>query len=739
MLALREVRRLLSFFTSLGGPARRVGLFLVATALLAAPAAARATTITVHSTADSLAGCTLRNAITAANTNSVRGTCPAGQPSPAVDTIDFAVPSGSTITLASVLPVVSDDVDIAGPGKSQLAVSGADTFQLLNVDLDTSVSLSGITLTHGLCDSSCGSQGGAILNQGSLTLRAIRVTASTATVTTSGAVNAFPEGGAIQNDGGATIHLVLTTISGNTATASGATNQNGPGGGGLMNRGTMTIDRSTVSMNSAVASGGTFTNAQGGGIYNRGSLTVRRSTVSGNTATASGASSANGAAAGGIGNANDPALSLTIRRSTVSDNAATSPGGSQAGGIGTSGGTLAITSSTIAHNTATSASNLIGFSNLHVKNTIVSNPGGPDNCTQSGNATSEGFNLSDQGTCGFTDPTDRPNTDPMLAPSLAFNGGPTKTYALLPGSPAIDQGLSSLGETVDQRGKKRPSDFGNIANATGGDGSDIGAFEFQDVTPPNTVIDSGPAGAIHDPTPTFTFHSTEAGSTFQCKVDAHSFAACTSPRTLAHLVDGSHTFRVRAKDLAGNTDPSPASRSFNLTTAEVKRSGSTLVVTAAPGAKDNFKVTKPTATTIRVSNLPAGSFTASGVHVGPGCTRSGDYTANCSASSITTVNVSSGTATDRVLSMSPLPMTINGGAGSDGLIGGPRADTITGGPGADILQGNNGNDTLRARDLTSDTAINCDGGSTPGAADKADLDLLPKDSSVSGCETITRH
>jgi hypothetical protein len=61
--------------------------------------------------------------------------------------------------------------------------------------------------------------------------------------------------------------------------------------------------------------------------------------------------------------------------------------------------------------------------------------------------------------------------------------------------------------------------------------------------------------------------------------------------------------------------------------------------------------------------------------------------------------------------------------------------------GADVLMGRNGNDDLRARDLTSDTTINCDGGNAPGGADKADLDLLPMDpnSVVTNCETTTRH
>jgi hypothetical protein len=58
------------------------------------------------------------------------------------------------------------------------------------------------------------------------------------------------------------------------------------------------------------------------------------------------------------------------------------------------------------------------------------------------------------------------------------------------------------------------------------------------------------------------------------------------------------------------------------------------------------------------------------------------------------------------------------------------------------MKGMNGSDLLKARDLTSDTLINCDGGiGTPGSADKADLDQLPLDpnSVVKGCESKTRH
>jgi Ca2+-binding RTX toxin-like protein len=92
-----------------------------------------------------------------------------------------------------------------------------------------------------------------------------------------------------------------------------------------------------------------------------------------------------------------------------------------------------------------------------------------------------------------------------------------------------------------------------------------------------------------------------------------------------------------------------------------------------------------------------------------------------------------------VVNSTTIQSSLNGGAGDDVLTGGSNKDTLTGGPGIDSMKGMNGNDQLLGRDLTSDYILNCDGGSMPGGADKADLDLQPKDSPVSGCETVTRH
>jgi hypothetical protein len=80
-----------------------------------------------------------------------------------------------------------------------------------------------------------------------------------------------------------------------------------------------------------------------------------------------------------------------------------------------------------------------------------------------------------------------------------------------------------------------------------------------DTAAPATTVDSQPADPTSATGATFTFSSSETGSTFECKLDVGSFVACSTPRSYSSLSDGSHTFEVRATDAAGNTDATPAS------------------------------------------------------------------------------------------------------------------------------------------------------------------------------------
>jgi len=87
-----------------------------------------------------------------------------------------------------------------------------------------------------------------------------------------------------------------------------------------------------------------------------------------------------------------------------------------------------------------------------------------------------------------------------------------------------------------------------------------------DTTAPDTRIASGPSGFVRTRRATFSFSSSETSSSFECKLDAAAWAACSSPKSYTGLSDRAHTFYVRAKDQVGNVDASPAKRSFTVDT-----------------------------------------------------------------------------------------------------------------------------------------------------------------------------
>jgi uncharacterized delta-60 repeat protein len=90
------------------------------------------------------------------------------------------------------------------------------------------------------------------------------------------------------------------------------------------------------------------------------------------------------------------------------------------------------------------------------------------------------------------------------------------------------------------------------------------------VAPPDTTIDTGPSGPTRGTAPQFTFSASKAGSTFACKLDtpagAGNYASCSSPQAYTTTLNGPYTFSVRATDAAGNTDPTPATRTFTVDT-----------------------------------------------------------------------------------------------------------------------------------------------------------------------------
>ena len=87
-----------------------------------------------------------------------------------------------------------------------------------------------------------------------------------------------------------------------------------------------------------------------------------------------------------------------------------------------------------------------------------------------------------------------------------------------------------------------------------------------DLTPPQTVIDSGPDGMVPVAIAAFAFSANESNVRYECAFDGAPFAPCTSPASYTNLAQGPHTFAVRGTDMAGHTDPTPATRSWTVDT-----------------------------------------------------------------------------------------------------------------------------------------------------------------------------
>jgi putative metal-binding protein len=125
-----------------------------------------------------------------------------------------------------------------------------------------------------------------------------------------------------------------------------------------------------------------------------------------------------------------------------------------------------------------------------------------------------------------------------------------------------------------------PQDGEYTFQARARDGGDIDQTPLSrtwtiDSVAPNTMLASPdiPEGGVTTRlTANFTFAATEP-ATLQCSLDRAAFAACTSPRLLANLAFGDHSFRVRAVDRAGNVDPTPAVRNWAVAAADGDRDG----------------------------------------------------------------------------------------------------------------------------------------------------------------------
>jgi CSLREA domain-containing protein len=432
--------------------------------------------------------------------------------------ITFAPGLTGPITLASPAAgggslVIEKGLTITGPS-SRIVIRRAPAgpeFRILRTDSDVPVRLINLVLRNGKTDkvgggivnfgalvltncsvegNASGQHGGGIDNHGPLTITRTTVTNNSArfggsgidnhdmplTITSSSIVE--NTGGGILNRGGR-LDITNSGVSNNSgrgidqnlgrATLNHVRIAGNSGGGMSQFRGTTTLNNSTVAFNSA---------DQGGGILNSfdGHYAIVNSTIVGNSASDRG---------GGIrSTSGDPfgrvSAFVTVINSTISGNTARIGGGIE-NSEDRAGAHVDVINSTIAGNSASEAGGGVhntipdpdsdAGSSISLRNSLVARntaPTAPD-----AHGAGARFSLIGDGSgSGITNTngnqvgTHSSPIDPKIGP-LADNGGPTRTRALLAGSPAIDAASDTDCPATDQRGVARPR----------GAGCDMGSYE----------------------------------------------------------------------------------------------------------------------------------------------------------------------------------------------------------------------------------------------------------------------
>ncbi len=387
---------------------------------------------------------------------------------------------------ASGLPI-ADDVTILGPGSDQLVLDGTlvnapffDLPALFQVLTGVDVTVQGLTLARSP------SSRVALWNQGNLVLEDVQFAQNGFTgsalnndVDANLTVRAsrFTDLG-LRNEGNATVQR--TTFAGNTSPGGGAIgNWQGSltitestfvanaaaefGGGAIYNEASLIVDASLFANNTSVLGGG-------GAIANNGNLTITNSTFTDNRANQS----------GGSGGAIHNLRELTIINSTIVGNGAVNAFGI-GGGLYAPETSVSFTSSTTLHNTIvagnysgetnspSTAEDVIGVLTPDSAHNLIGNP-----------ATTGGLSHASNGNVLGDGQGNLLTLAQIMRPYLDANGGPTLTFALVPGSVARDAGsdaqaMDAMGNPLayDQRGTGFARRQGTV---------DIGAFEEQATT-----------------------------------------------------------------------------------------------------------------------------------------------------------------------------------------------------------------------------------------------------------------
>ncbi len=444
---------------------------------------------------DTDTGCSLREAITAANTDLPFGGCDAGS---GIDTI--TIPAG---TITFLLPGHEDDnisgdldiyssLNLVGAGMDKTTIDAAQMDRVIQIygSVSNTVGITGLTLRNGRPPTG----GGGSLQNSQATVSLVRVQVTNNTTLTD-----YSCAGIRNFDGIMTIDESI--ITGNTVGTSVSPGYD-PIGGGICNLGLsmMSINHTTISNNHAgnkvnvIATEYSVTTGNGGGIFNYADLTINNSLIVNNSAGDISAQEVSesynvaGGNGGGIYNNGE----LNITNSTLTGNKAgdaTAPFGQES--IGGTGGALLSTAYTIMLESVTITQNLAGTGGTNngdtggikqeydgtvtIHNSIIKGNDLNNLYCVPGTFDSHDFNIiSDVIGCAITGTTTHNLASDPLLNALANNGGLTETMSLQTSSPAIDAGDPVSCPTDDQRGFHRPVDGDAVPGAV----CDIGAFEY---------------------------------------------------------------------------------------------------------------------------------------------------------------------------------------------------------------------------------------------------------------------
>lgn len=560
-------------------------------AVLAAAAPARAAELTVVGFTDTTPGV----ACDATACASIRAALVTAARLPGPDTIE--VPAGTQSITNGPLRIASE-VNVVGESARTTVLSGdTKSSRVVDVDPGTVAMLSSLTVSHGTADDEDPPYGGGVLNRGTLLLDHVRVTG-----------NRAPLGGGVANYEGV-LTVRHTLIDHNSAWSAA-------GAGGLLNLGgdagaSVTVSDSTVAFNTGALAGGIRAVGNGGN-----STTLERVTVARNIGTRG---------YGGIAIAPDGGR-FGVQATIVADNSGIL--GDDCGGSAPRDDGANVESGTDCGFTSGSdrqdadpglSGSLVDAGGETDVLTIPWSsvaidlaPPCPNVTDQRGIQRAQGLGCD----AGAYEVEQAPETQIDSGPSGTIaNAAPAFTFSSPAPNASFECRLDGPGSIIGSYAAcGSPRDYAGLADgtytflvrATDGDLADATpatrTFTI-DATPPHTSIGFGPTGLTNNASPSLTFGSTEAGSTFECRLDGPgastgAYAPCTSPEAYSGLRDGAYTFLVFAIDAAGNADPMPASRSFTVdaTPPEIELDKGPSGVTTKTSTTFEFSSTKAATT-----------------------------------------------------------------------------------------------------------------------------------------------